>query len=159
MTVDPHTLVALRAALVRAHDTICEAQEALGHSACGGRGSDAPDCSALHEAILIVNDVSEATGGLTGADLWKATDEYNKTHHYPGLPEEECLEFRSGECSGRVEHRPSLSGTGMQIARCDAHWERAVQWDAEHRSVYPDSPIAPSWFDPAAAGERWDDDY
>jgi hypothetical protein len=159
MTVDPQTLVVLRAALVRAHDTICEAQKALGHSACGGRGSDAPDCGALHEAILIVNEISEATGGLTGLDFYDATDEYNKAHHYPGLPADECLEFAAGGCSGRVEYRPSLSGTGTQIRRCDAHWEKAVQQDAEHRTVFPDSPIAPAWFDPTAAGERWDEDY
>lgn len=33
-----------------------------------------------------------------------------------------------------------------------------------HKPYIPDpelplSPIAPSWFDPADAGERWDDDY
>lgn len=146
--IDSHQFVVLRAALVRAHDNACP----------GSCGIDV-DCSPIHEAILLVNAMSADAGGLTGMDLYDATERYNNTHHYPGLPEDECLEFSTGKCSGRVEARPSLSGTGTPIARCDAHWEEAVERDAEHRRVFPDSPIAPSWFDPAAAGERWDEDY
>jgi hypothetical protein len=55
--------------------------------------------------------------------------------------------------------RRSLSGTGTPIARCDSHWEKRLQKQEEHNKVYPDSPTAPGWFDPMAAGERWDDDY
>lgn len=28
-----------------------------------------------------------------------------------------------------------------------------------HSRIYPDSDIAPDWFDESAAGERWNDDY
>ena len=63
------------------------------------------------------------------------------------------------ECRGEVEMRPSLTGTGMAIPRCDYHWDLRLRQDEEHRRIYPDSPIAPSWFDPTLAGERWDDDY
>jgi hypothetical protein len=53
----------------------------------------------------------------------------------------------------------SLTGTGTSIPRCDAHWDERLRQDERIRNDYPDSPIAPSWFDPADAGERWDDDY
>ena len=43
--------------------------------------------------------------------------------------------------------------------RCDSH-------ESEHQDVldgisrrYPDSDVAPSWFDPTYAGESWNDDY
>lgn len=69
-----------------------------------------------------------------------------------------CIE-NPAECRGEVEMRSSLTGTGMAIPRCDHHWEKRLERDEEHRRIYPDSPIAPSWFDPSIAGERWDDDY
>lgn len=70
----------------------------------------------------------------------------------------ECLNVRQGGCQGPVELRESLSGTGLAIARCDGHWSARLSEHQEHRRIYPDSPIAPAWFDPAAAGERWDED-
>jgi len=70
----------------------------------------------------------------------------------------ECID-NPAECKGKVEMRPSLTGTGTPIPRCDHHWEKRLEKDEEHRRIYPDSPIAPSWFDPTLAGERWDDDY
>jgi hypothetical protein len=44
-----------------------------------------------------------------------------------------------------------------------AHADR-LYWEQErrrHDSVadWADSDVAPSWFDPMDAGERWDDDY
>lgn len=71
----------------------------------------------------------------------------------------DCLDDHKGSCEGSVELRPSLTGTGTAIARCDKHWDERLAKDEEHRETYPDSPIAPDWFDPLAAGERWDDDY
>ena len=82
----------------------------------------------------------------------------------------ECLDYhegiwngdlppRLGECVGEVVYRESLTGTGTPIPRCDAHWQQRLERDDAHRRIYPDSPIAPSWFDPADAGERWDYDY
>lgn len=70
----------------------------------------------------------------------------------------ECLDDHKGGCRGEVQLRPSLTGTGMPIPRCDAHWEARLDWQEEHDRVYPDSPIPPAWFDPMAAGERWDDE-
>lgn len=70
----------------------------------------------------------------------------------------ECID-NPDECHGSVEMRPSLTGTGTAIPRCDFHWEVRLTREEELRQQYPDSPIAPSWFDPTAAGERWDDDY
>lgn len=68
----------------------------------------------------------------------------------------ECLEH-GPDCSGVVEYRPSLSGTGMAIERCDFHWEKRLEKEDEIQERYPYN--APSDFDPSYAGERWDDDY
>ncbi len=70
-----------------------------------------------------------------------------------------CLELHKGDCKGDVEARESLSGTGLPIPRCDNHWELRLEWQERHNERYPDSATPPSWFDPAAAGERWNDDY
>jgi len=71
-----------------------------------------------------------------------------------------CIdEAKETECRGPVEYRPSLTGTGTAIERCDGHWGERLRFEDELRRVYPDSPNPPDWFDPADAGERWDDDY
>lgn len=69
----------------------------------------------------------------------------------------ECLDRHKGGCSGNVEYRMSLSGTGTPIPRCDKHWEERLDWQEEHLQKYPDSPSAPEWFDPLDAGEVWDE--
>lgn len=74
------------------------------------------------------------------------------------MDEPECIQRHDGTCHGAVEHRPSLTGTGTRIPRCEHHWERRLQAEEEHRQIYPDSDIPPAWFDPAAAGERWNED-
>ena len=43
----------------------------------------------------------------------------------------------------------------------DYGWSDAVRHgnrNRQQREDYPDSPIAPSWFDPADAGETWDEE-
>lgn len=76
----------------------------------------------------------------------------------PTLDASECLNFGTG-CSGAVEYRMPLSGTGKSFPRCDAHWaERLDVQDGINRR-YPDSDIPPSDFDPYYAGESWSDDY
>ena len=73
----------------------------------------------------------------------------------------ECIDahaFDEGECRGSIELRPSLTGTGTPIPRCDLHWLARQERDERDRIDYPDSPIPPAWFDPMAAGERWDDE-
>jgi hypothetical protein len=70
----------------------------------------------------------------------------------------ECLDAHQGDCRGATEYRPSLTGTGTAIPRCDKHWEDRLDKEDELRQVYPDSPIPPAWFDPTAAGETWDEE-
>lgn len=70
-----------------------------------------------------------------------------------------CLDYRKGDCEGETHPRESLSGTGTMIERCDKHWDERLKSHSEHLKVYPDSPIAPNWFDESLAGERWDDEY
>lgn len=70
-----------------------------------------------------------------------------------------CLDAHRGDCKGEVSYHPSLAGTGTPIPRCEHHYELRLEQDAEHRSIYPDSPNPPDWFDPMNAGEHWDDDY
>jgi len=70
----------------------------------------------------------------------------------------ECLD--SGDerrpCSGEVEYRMPLSATGRSFPRCEAHWTRRLDKQSEIDRRYPYH--APSDFDPAYAGERWDED-
>ena len=70
-----------------------------------------------------------------------------------------CIEAHKGDCRGETIPRESLSGTGTPIDRCDHPWEERLDWQADHNQRYPDSDTPPSWFDPAAAGERWNSDY
>ena len=69
-----------------------------------------------------------------------------------------CLSASSGSCSGPVEYH-RLPNAERAFSRCDKHWEQRLQEDEQDRVNYPDSPMAPAWFDPMNAGERWDDDY
>jgi hypothetical protein len=68
-----------------------------------------------------------------------------------------CLQ-RNDDCRGDVEYRHPLSGTGRPFARCDLHWDKRLDRQAKIDRDYPDSPVAPAWFDPAAAGESWDEE-
>jgi hypothetical protein len=72
----------------------------------------------------------------------------------------ECLESYgdSEHCEGNVEYRMALGGT-VSYPRCNFHWNKRLDFNDRVTRHYPDSPIAPSWFDPSYAGEQWDDDY
>jgi hypothetical protein len=61
-------------------------------------------------------------------------------------------------CEGAVEPREALSATGRSFPRCDRHWNDRLNKQVEIDARYPDSPVPPPGFDPAYAGERWDDD-
>ena len=74
----------------------------------------------------------------------------------PALDKTECLNF-GHDCSGAVEYRMALSGTGKSFPRCDKHWSDRLDQEDQTRSRYPD--LAPSDFDPYYAGESWDGDY
>ena len=71
----------------------------------------------------------------------------------------ECLEGPAG-CAGPVDMYAALSGSGERYPRCEVHFDSYVarvqpKLDAIAER-YPAQ--APSWFDPAFAGERWSDD-
>jgi hypothetical protein len=71
-----------------------------------------------------------------------------------------CVDDYTGSarsCSGAVEYR-AVPG-GSPVARCVAHFDARL--DRFENSIEREalSPLAPSWFDPDYAGERWDDDY
>lgn len=59
-------------------------------------------------------------------------------------------------CSGKVEFRMALSGTGRSFARCDHHWGQRLAVQEETNRRYP--TLQPADFDPAYAGEQWDED-
>lgn len=61
-------------------------------------------------------------------------------------------------CDGKTELRAALSGTGIPYPRCDKHWAARLVLESELRQRYPDSDIPPADFDPAYAGERWNED-
>lgn len=61
-------------------------------------------------------------------------------------------------CHGDIEYRPSLSGTGTPIPRCDRHWQLRLEREDEITARYPYH--APADFDPYYAGEAWgEEDY
>jgi hypothetical protein len=68
-----------------------------------------------------------------------------------------CLDGPEG-CGGPVERRAPLSSTGRSHSRCERHWNERLKVQARINEDYPDSPVPPAWFDPAAAGETWDDE-
>lgn len=69
----------------------------------------------------------------------------------------ECLDCYSGDCSGTIEYRYALSGTGISYPRCDKHWEHRLDVQDGINQRYPDQQ--PDDFDPMYAGEQWDEDY
>lgn len=73
------------------------------------------------------------------------------------LQADDCLDFGAG-CHGAVEYRMALSGTGRSFPRCEKHWEERLDEQERIDRTYGSS-CAPSWFDPLAAGERWDEEY
>ena len=69
---------------------------------------------------------------------------------------EECLDF-DNTCNGELY--PWKSMTGMIIYRCEKHLDERLELEERLNRDYPDSDIAPYWFDPDFAGEYWNDDY
>lgn len=73
-----------------------------------------------------------------------------------------CLDRHDQEnnpCSGAVEYRMPLSGTGRSFPRCDGHWDKRLRKQEEITRRYaPDSDVPPAGFDPTYAGERWNED-
>ena len=95
------------------------------------------------------------------ADMAEHYDTYgDDSNDDEQIDELHCIDDNGEDtCEGPVEFRMALSGTGRAFERCDYHWGTRLQEEERIRRDYPDSPCAPSWFDPMDAGERWDDDY
>lgn len=92
-------------------------------------------------------------GTHDSVELVRACYEYTEVIEDTGL---KCLNRNaSTPCQGEVYERPSLTGTGKWIARCDFHYDLRVQEEDKRTraGVYDVNP--PEWFDPAAAGETW----
>lgn len=72
-------------------------------------------------------------------------------------PNLECLDDHDDDCWGPVEYHSVDPGRAKAFPRCERHWR--LRLDRRERSMerYENSDVAPGWFDPAAAGERWDD--
>lgn len=67
-----------------------------------------------------------------------------------------CLDSSQGACAGEVEYRFPLSATGRSFPRCDKHWAARLEVQEGINRRYPQH--APSDFDPAFAGEAWEED-
>lgn len=74
---------------------------------------------------------------------------------YEDFDPEECIEDPE-ECSGPV--RMYSPGRGRAFPRCSFHINKRARSFEDSIERYADSDLAPSWFDPSYAGERWDDD-
>jgi hypothetical protein len=73
----------------------------------------------------------------------------------PELAEKDCLDYQAGGWAGGGEVRPPPSGNGRSFLRCHAHWSARLEKQQEINDRYPEQ--APADFDPAYAGESWDE--
>lgn len=63
-------------------------------------------------------------------------------------------------CKGQVHFHYALSPSGVSHPRCEHHWEKRLKLQEEIEEKYASSSdVPPRGFDPADAGESWDDDY
>ena len=82
--------------------------------------------------------------------------EYQQDNDAPPL----CLDANrdtGNTCAGDVEYH-SLDGLSAW-PRCAKHFDMRLERYEDSMEKYARSDVAPSWFDPADAGERWDEDY
>lgn len=77
----------------------------------------------------------------------------------PDPDELRCLE-RGPDCSGPVEYRHAGGMNGKSWPRCTFHGQRRLDrhYDPTSCEAWADSDVPPSWFDPTAIGEQWEDD-
>ena len=77
------------------------------------------------------------------------------------LNADECLEYHDGDngCQGPVGYHWNGDPAGKTWPRCTNHQDRRERARDNSIEKYANSDVAPAWFDPADAGERWDDDY
>lgn len=68
----------------------------------------------------------------------------------------ECLDGPEG-CRGEVEYRTTPDRDDFKaFPRCVAHFEQRLRTSKHILELT--SPVPPRWFDPLAAGERWEED-
>lgn len=67
----------------------------------------------------------------------------------------ECLEFSSATCHGVVDYH-TLDGLKFW-PRCEAHQAQRVERYENSIEKEAQSSSPPSWFDPMAAGESWEE--
>jgi len=71
----------------------------------------------------------------------------------------ECLESHKGSCSGGVKYLNNpYSDSFTAFPRCITHAERWLDEMEDMNSHYPNSDIAPDWFDSNTIGELWSED-
>lgn len=71
----------------------------------------------------------------------------------------ECLDDHGeNTCRGPIEFHSVDPGRAVAFPRCEKHW--GARLDSRENSIekYENSDVAPDWFDPSFAGERWDED-
>lgn len=73
------------------------------------------------------------------------------------VPMSECIEHEEGVCGGDAPRPFSPRGLGGPM-RCGVHIDQRLNRYESSIERYADSASAPSWFDPSACGESWDED-
>lgn len=96
-------------------------------------------------------------GTITGAALANRVSAFYGTQDEAEKAEPlKCIDGPEG-CAGPVEWRTTPDRTdGKHFQRCEGHFDKRME--SVERNLEFQSPSAPSWFDPAYAGERWDED-
>lgn len=75
-------------------------------------------------------------------------------------PEPECLEHGGPTpCQGEVNYHAIDPGRTRAFPRCERHWIDRLERRETSMERYENCDVAPAWFDPTYAGERWDADY
>lgn len=106
------------------------------------------DCEPYRVELLSGTARIERTLEITGPNV-------DRVERHQFMDADECIN-RSEDCKGPVDWAGAPGGGSFP--RCDYHAEKrwANQSELER---YADSDVAPNWFDPADAGEHWDDQY
>lgn len=68
-----------------------------------------------------------------------------------------CIDGGFGTCSGRVEYRTPLSGSGESFVRCEFHWEGRLEREHGLAGRYPEYVVPHRMV--GDSGEIWDEEY
>lgn len=76
------------------------------------------------------------------------------------MADEMCVDFNEqDQCKGPIEFHSVDPGRATAWPRCEKHWVKRLERRENSMEKYENSDVAPSWFDPTYAGERWNEDY